>query len=235
MLSRVRALAPVLDADVRADSLRLVVEYDGPIAPLADLLEQGEPGLGIFSLGRAMEIVKDVGDAYHLDQKYGVTGFLGGHGIGHTRLATESRVDVRHCHPFWARPFADIAVVHNGQITNYHKLRRLYEMQGWHFETGNDSELIALYIAHKLAEGATMEDALHASVDDLDGTFSYLVSTAEGIGYARDFFGTKPLIVTETDEYVAFASEEVALCRTFGRQRIETWEPTIREVRVWRR
>jgi len=235
VLARVRQIATVVEADLKADSLRLVVAYDGPIARLADTIEGGEQGVDVFSLGRSMEIVKDVGDAARLDEKYGVSTFVGSHGIGHTRLATESRVDIRHCHPFWARPFPDISVVHNGQITNYHKLRRIYEMQGWQFDTENDSEIIALYIAHKLAEGASLEEALRASVNDLDGTFTYLVSTEQGIGYARDFFATKPLVVTETDEFVALSSEEVALCQTFQRHRLNTWEPSAKEVRVWLR
>lgn len=235
VVARVREIAAVVKADARADLLRLVVDYEGPITRLADTIEGGEPGIDLFSVGRSMGIVKDTGDALRLDGKYGISSLEGGHGIGHTRLATESRVDIRHSHPFWARPFPDIAVVHNGQITNYHKLRRLYEMQGWHFDTENDSEIIALYIAHKLNEGATLEEALRASVNDLDGTFTYLVSTERGIGYARDSFATKPLVVTETDGFVAFASEEVALCRAFHQHRLNTWEPAAKEVGVWLR
>ena len=108
-------------------------------------------------------------------------------------------------------------------------------MQSGQSDTENDSEIIALYIAHKLAEGASLEEALRASVNDLDGTFTYLVSTEQGIGYARDFFATKPLVVTETDEFVALSSEEVALCQTFQRHRLNTWEPSAKEVRVWLR
>jgi glutamate synthase domain-containing protein 1 len=235
VLARVGEIATVDDADVTANSLRLVVCYDGPLARLANTLEGGDPDISVFSLGRRMEIVKDTGDAARLDRKYGVSAFTGGHGIGHTRMATESRVDVRHCHPFWARPFPDISVVHNGQVTNYHKLRRLYEMQGWHFDTENDSEIIALYIAHKLADGATLEEALYASVYELDGTFSYLIAMEQGIGYARDRFSTKPLMATETEEFVALASEEIALARITHEQDLHTWEPAAREVRVWLR
>ena len=235
VIARVREVAGVVGAEVRADSLRLQVEYEGPVARLADIIMGDEPGIDVFSIGRSMEIIKDTGDAPRLDGKYGLSALEGGHGIGHTRLATESRVDIRHSHPFWARPFLDIAVVHNGQITNYHKLRRLYEMQGLHFDTENDSEIIALYIAHKLNEGAALEEALRASLDDLDGTFTYLVSTGQGLGYARDPFGTKPLVVTEADGFVALASEEVALCQTFRQQRLDTWEPSAKEVRVWLR
>ena len=104
-------------------------------------------------------------------------------------MATESRVDVAHAHPFWARPFPDIAVVHNGHITNYYKLRRACEMRGHRFQTENDSEMIAVYIADKLAAGDTLDTALRASIDDLDGTFAYLISTVEGFGLARTSSG----------------------------------------------
>jgi glutamate synthase domain-containing protein 1 len=231
-------VAPVLDSRVQADSLRLVVAadgVDGAATKLAGAIEESAPGVSVFSLGHAMQVIKDEGDARRLDDKYGIAEFGGTHGIGHTRMATESRVDISHSHPFWARPFPDIAVVHNGQITNYHKLRRQYEMQGWQFDTENDSEIIALYLAHKMAGGAGMEEAMRASAEDLDGTFTYLVSTSQGIGYARDMFATKPLVVTEKDELVAFASEETALCQTFGADRLDTWEPAAKEVRVWLR
>ena len=131
---------------------------------------------------------------------------LGTHGIGHTRMATESRVDIAHSHPFWARPFPDIAVVHNGTITNYHQLRRRLEMKGHRFSTGNDSEVIAVYVADKLQQGESLEDALKASISALDGTFAYLISTDRGIGLARDQFATKPLLYAENDELVVLSS-----------------------------
>ena len=231
---RVERIATVQEAEVQHDYLRLVISDGDDPSALADAVEHGDPGIEVFSIGRAMEVVKQVGPAQVLREKYCLSTFQGTHGIGHTRLATESRVDISHCHPFWARPHADIAVVHNGQITNYHKLRRCMEMRGVHFCTDNDSEIIALYIAEQLASGATLQQALERSVDDLDGTFTYLISTAQGIGMARDFFATKPLVVAETDEWVAIASEEGALCDTFGGP-LRTYEPPAREVQVWLR
>jgi glutamate synthase domain-containing protein 1 len=231
---RVERIATVQEAEVQHDYLRLVVgDGDDPSA-LADAVEHGDPGTLVISIGRAMEVVKQVGPARVLRETYCLSTFQGTHGIGHTRLATESRVDISHCHPFWARPHADIAVVHNGQITNYRTLRRRMEMRGVHFCTDNDSEIIALYIAEQLASGVTLRQALERSVDDLDGTFTYLISTAQGIGMARDFFDTKPLVVAETDEWVAVASEEVALCETFGGA-LRTYQPPAREVHVWLR
>ena len=151
--------------------LRLAVNYEGEPSELAaDLLET--PGVALHSIGRTSEVIKDVGTPVAMDRQHDIGAIRGTHGIGHVRMATESRVDVNHAHPFWAYPFPDVSVVHNGQLTNYHKLRRMYEDQGHHFQTGNDSELIAVYLADKLAQGESLDDALRASLDDLDGTFT---------------------------------------------------------------
>ncbi len=231
-LARVRGLARVLEASVSHDYLRLVVEQAGDLDPLVQAIRGDERGIEVFSVGRSMEIVKQEGPASVLRERYCLSTFAGSHGIGHTRLATESRVDVEHCHPYWARPFPDIAVVHNGQLTNYYKQRRIFEMKGWRFQTQGDSELIALYLAHRMRAGASLEEAMHASIRELDGTFNYIVSTVQGIGFARDAFATKPLVFVETDEYVAIATEERALVAAFG-PTVAAFEPPAREVRVW--
>jgi methylamine---glutamate N-methyltransferase subunit A len=233
-IARLKQVATLLDAEVRDDYLRLVVAATADPDPLVRALHRDAPGLEVFSLGHSMEIVKQMGPAAVLSDRYCVSTFVGTHGIGHTRLATESKVDVKHCHPYWARPFADIAVVHNGQLTNYYKQRRIFEMHGWQFETDGDSELIALYLAHRMQDGAGLEEAMRDSVNDLDGTFNYIVSTARGIGFARDMFATKPLVFAETPEYVAIATEERAIVQTFGGP-LSTYEPPAREVRVWLR
>jgi methylamine---glutamate N-methyltransferase subunit A len=192
------------------------------------------PGAEVFGVGRSMELVKDMGTADVLAERHAMSDFQGTHGLGHTRLATESIVDIAHSHPYWARPFRDIAVVHNGQLTNHHKLRRAFEARGYHFLTDNDSEVIAVYIASQLEEGATLQTALEHSVRDLDGTFTYLISTADGIGFAKDRYASKPLIVAETPEFVALASEEVALGPVLTAD-AEIWEPEARTVRTWSR
>jgi methylamine---glutamate N-methyltransferase subunit A len=215
-------------------AVRLEVDSDAE-AKLADWIEERVEGARVFSVGRAMEIVKDVGSAAAVDGSYGVSGLRGTHGIGHTRMATESRVDIAHSHPFWARPFPDIAVVHNGTITNYHQLRRRLEMKGHRFSTHNDSEVIAVYIADRLQRGETLEDALRASVGDLDGTFAYLISTARGVGLARDQFATKPLLYAENDDLVVLCSEEVALRRVFPDPALVPRELGAKEIRWWLR
>jgi methylamine---glutamate N-methyltransferase subunit A len=212
--------------------VRLLMNYDGSVEELTAAIEASGEDIEVFSVGRGLEIIKQMGKARTLDATHGISSFRGTHGISHTRMATESRVDISHSHPFWARPFPDIAVVHNGHITNYHKLRRLLEMKGHHFNTGNDSEVIAVYIADMMQQGATLEEAVKSTITTLDGTFTYLVATADSIGFARDQFATKPLIVTETDEFVALASEETALRKAFPLE-LETREAGAREVRTW--
>lgn len=211
--------------------LRLTFDYRKDLRLVSDAL-LAIPDLEIHSLGQSSEIIKDEGDALDLDRKHHISALRGTHGLGHNRLATESQVDVRHSHPFWAYPFPDVTTVHNGQLTNYHKLKRIYEEQGYRFQTHNDSELIAVYLADKLAHGAELLDALHDSITDFDGTFTYLVSTSRGIGYAKDKLAAKPLVVMERDDVVALASEEVALRQVFTEE-IQRKEPQQSLCRVW--
>ena len=216
--------------------LRLVVNYEGETAELAAALLE-TPGVALHSIGYTSEVIKDVGTPVAMDERHDIGSIRGTHGIGHVRMATESIVDVNHAHPFWAYPFPDVSVVHNGQLTNYHKLRRMYEDQGHLFQTGNDSELIAVYLADKLAQGDGLEDALRASLVDLDGTFTYLVATREGLGYAKDEWSAKPLVTMETDDIIAIASEEIALRgilpREMAGEAIDRVEPQKSEVMTW--
>ena len=228
----VRREGGVVSSSRRTDQfLRLVVNFEGEPAELAAALLD-TPGVALHSIGHSSEVIKDVGTPVAMDQRHEIGAIRGTHGIGHVRMATESRVDVNHAHPFWAYPFPDVSVVHNGQLTNYHKLRRMYEDQGHHFQTGNDSELIAVYLADKLAQGSGLEDALRASLGDLDGTFTYLVATRDGLGYAKDEWSAKPLVTMETDEVIAIASEEIALRGIFD-QEINRVEPQKSEVMTW--
>ncbi|HIN05765.1 MAG TPA: glutamine amidotransferase, partial [Dehalococcoidia bacterium] len=190
------------------------------------------PGVSLHSIGETSEVIKDTGTPMTMDGIHSMSQLRGTHGIGHVRMATESLVDVNHAHPFWAYPFTDVTVVHNGQLTNYHKMKRMYEDQGHRFQTGNDSELIAVYLADKLANGDTLDYALRSSLSDLDGTFTYLVSTKDGLGYAKDQWSAKPLVTMETDDIIAIASEEIALRGVFS-QEIDRMEPQNSEVMTW--
>lgn len=214
------------------DNYRVTIRYDGDVRKLSYEMEHAAK---VISIGTSLEIVKDVGTAHDVDDRYHVNEFHGTHGLGHVRLATESDVKPEASHPFWATGFADIAIVHNGQITNYWKMRRRLEQQDFEFTTDNDSELIAVYLADKLAQGGTLQEALSTSIDDLDGTFSFLVSTSDEIGYAKDRLAAKPMIMYEDDELVAIASEEVSLNRLFPGRALNTREPAPGTYATWSR
>ena len=210
---------------------RYIIGFDGDLKRLAAYIEDLE-GVEILSLGRALELIKDLGDATTVSGQYGLTGFEGTHAIGHTRMATESDVDIRSAHPYWAYPYSDIAVVHNGQITNYWMMRRELERRGNRFLSDCDSELLAVYTADKLTNGFSLEDSLRQSIEQIDGVFTYLVATADQLGLAKDTMAAKPMVLYESDDIVALASEEVAI-RAIIPQEIDTYDPYEEEVRVW--
>ena len=190
-------------------------------------------GYPILSLGRYSIISKDVGLVDEVNKVFNFSSMTGTHGIGHVRFSTESAVDAIHAHPFQTPEFPDIAIVHNGQITNYWKMRELLELDGHVFQTDNDSELIIHYIVNKLRNGYELEEALKSAVKDLDGPFAFLISMPEGIGMARDRLGLRPLVVAEGEGVLAAASEEVAIRKVLPESKIYYMRPG--EVRVWTR
>jgi glutamine phosphoribosylpyrophosphate amidotransferase len=212
-------------------AFRYRIKFDGDLRRLADYIEDVEGG-EILSIGSALELIKDLGDATRVCEQYKLGHFLGTHAIGHVRMATESDVDICSAHPFWAYPFKDVSVVHNGQLTNYWGKRRGLEHQGHRFMSNCDSELIAVYIADKLNKGAPLKDAMEDSIQELDGVFTYLVATSDSLGMAKDVMAAKPMVLYEGDECVALASEEVAIRSIFPRE-IDTSDPYDGEVRVW--
>ncbi len=210
---------------------RYQIRYDGDLKKFADRLENIE-GAEILSIGNALELIKDLGDAGVVSGQYGLGDFTGTHGIGHTRMATESDVDIRSAHPYWAYPFNDIAVVHNGQITNYWLMRRKLEREGQRFVSDCDSELLAVYTATNLEKGISLEESLTKSIDEIDGVFTYLVTTKDQLGMAKDTMAAKPMVLYESDDVVALASEEVSI-RALIPHEIDTYDPYDEEVRVW--
>jgi len=224
--------AEILDEEAVGSTERFTVSYDGDLRSFAYAMEHAAK---VVSIGESLDIIKDVGGAHDVDDAYHVAGYTGTHGIGHVRLATESDVTPDASHPFWATGFADVAIVHNGQITNYWKMRRRLEKRGFEFHTDNDSELIAVYLADKLDQGIPLAEALESSIADLDGTFSFLVSTKDEIGYAKDNLAAKPMVMYEDDHLVAIASEEVSLNRLFPGKSLATSEPPPGTYRTWRR
>jgi methylamine---glutamate N-methyltransferase subunit A len=181
-----------------------------------------------------MELSKEVGTPQLLEDKHQISAFAGSHGIGHTRLCTESTVDLSHSQPFWGRGAADVAIVHNGHITNYHQLRRKYEQRGVRFVTENDSEVLAVYLAESMNRGATLRQGLDGVLRDMDGAFCCLAVTATEMGFVKDPYAFKPLVVAETESFVAVATEEIAIRSAIpGDYRVS--EAQVEEVRVWSR
>jgi len=212
-------------------AFRYDFNFDGDMKKLADFVEDVD-GAEILSIGTALELIKDLGDATTVSGQYKLDGFSGTHAIGHTRMATESDVDIRSAHPYWAYPFNDVSVVHNGQLTNYWNSRRDLERRGHRFMSNCDSELIAVYLADQMDRGEDLETALKRSIDELDGVFTYVVATGDKLGMAKDVMAAKPMVLYESDEFVALASEEVAIRSIFPHE-IDTYDPYEGEVRVW--
>ena len=212
-------------------ALRYLISHEGDSTALAEHIEETD-GVEILSLGNGLELIKDLGDASDVAGLYGLNEFNGTHGIGHTRMATESDVDIRSAHPYWAFPYNDVSVVHNGQITNYWIMRRQMERKGHRFMSNCDSELLAVYTANNLAHGITLEQSLRNSIEEIDGVFTYLVATKDQLGMAKDTMAAKPLVLYESDDLIAMASEEVAI-RAILPQEIDTYDPYDEEVRVW--
>ena len=226
--------ARVTEVEEETDyALRATLEYDGDLKQLADYVED-VPNCEVLSLGHSLEIVKDLGDAETVCKQYDLDGFNGTHAIGHVRMATESDVDISGAHPYWAYPFADVAVVHNGQLTNYFQWRRRLERSGHRFQSECDSEVIAVYLAEKMSEGLELEAAMRQSLDELDGVFTYICVTEDALGVAKDEMAAKPLVLYESDDLVALASEEIAI-RAIIDHEIDTYDPYEGEVLVWTR
>jgi len=225
--------ADVLEAQEATEyAFRYRVRWQGELRRFCDYLEDVE-GVEILSIGNSLELVKDLGDARTVSSQYHLDGFIGTHAIGHVRMATESDVDIRSAHPFWAYPFKDISIVHNGQLTNYWTKRRELERKGHRFTSNCDSELIAVYLADRIEQGADLELAMRESVEELDGVFTYVVATSDSLGMAKDQMAAKPMVLYEGEDCVALASEEVAIRSVFPHE-IDTFDPYDGEVRVWR-
>lgn len=179
----------------------------------------------VLNGSHSFEMIKDVGSVKEIADRYDTYSKMGTHAIGHTRFSTESIVDRYHAHPFQSYIIPDITVVHNGQITNYWKIRDPLERKGHIFETNNDTECIVHYIADKLHEGYKLEEALEQSVKDMDGPFSYIVGTPDGVGIAKDQLGLRPGVLAENNEVFAIASEEVSLRAVMETDEIDQISP----------
>lgn len=202
-------------------------------ASFLNALRRANPGVTLIGYGRAMVVVKDVGTPAEICAKFDVPTWAGYQGIGHTRMATESAVTTAHSHPF--APVADLALVHNGSFSNYATVRRKLERSGIRCETDNDSEVAARLVASRMAEGASLDDALRHVMKEMDGFFTLLVSTRTQFAVVRDSFACKPAVIAQTGDYIAMASEYQALTRLPGIADAEVFEPVPEEIYVWNR
>ncbi|WP_425040949.1 class II glutamine amidotransferase [Primorskyibacter sp. S187A] len=185
----------------------------------------------VMSTGEILEIYKEVGLPKDVAERFEVSKMSGSHGIGHTRMATESAVTTMGAHPF--NTGADQCLVHNGSLSNHNSLRRKLTREGVHIETKNDSEVAAAYLTWRMQNGATLGEALESSLDDLDGFFTFVVGTKDGFGVVRDPIACKPAVMAETDAYVAFGSEYRALVNLPGIEDARVWEPEPATVYFW--
>lgn len=196
-----------------------------------DALRAAEPDSVVIGYGRAVEVFKDVGHPQAVSERFGTAARSGYQGVGHTRLATESAVTMDHSHPFVSA--ADLAVVHNGSFSNYATIRRKLVRAGIEFVTDNDTEVCARYLAHHMAEGADLEDALKLMMKELDGFYTLIVTTADQFAVVRDEFSCKPAVIAETEDYVAVGSEYHALASLPDGSKATVFEPKPEEVHIW--
>ena len=191
------------------------------------------PGVKVMSAGDSIEIFKEVGLPKDVAQRFGLAKMSGTHGIGHTRMATESAVTTMGAHP--CSTGSDQCLVHNGSLSNHNGVRRELIRHGMTFETENDTEVAAAFISHKLDQGNKLGEAMAATLTDLDGFFTFVVGTKNGFGVVRDPIACKPAVMAETESYVAFGSEYRALVNLPGIEHARVWEPEPATVYFWER
>jgi methylamine---glutamate N-methyltransferase subunit A len=214
---------------VRATHATLVAAGDA--GEVSQWLIERHPELTLMSAGTTIEIYKEAGLPADFVRRFELGEIAGSHALGHTRMATESRVTTEHSHPFSTG--LDLCLVHNGSLSNHNRLRSELRREGITFQTDNDSEVAAGYLTWRLREGDTLEQALVGCLDDLDGFFTFAVASAEGFAVLRDPIACKPAVMAETDEWVAMASEYRAIAVLPGAEDAEMWEPDPGRVYSW--
>jgi len=230
-VASLEARAGVLPVEFRRRGRDAVIAT--PLGPATGprLLQEIDPSVKVFGFGTAIEVYKDVGPAAEVCERYGIQAMAGYQAIGHTRMATESAVTIEHSHPFAVA--ADLALVHNGSFSNYATIRRRLADDGVRFDTDNDSEVAARYIAGLMASGADTDEALRNTLKVFDGFFTLLLATEHSMAIVRDSFACKPMVVAETADYIAVASEYVALADLPDIEKAEVFEPMPEEIYTW--
>ena len=227
------ALAARLGGDVAFEvrASHAVFALAAEAGDAVELVRAVAPELTVMSAGEVIEIYKDTGPPTEFVERFALAGMDGTHALGHTRMATESRVTTAGSHPFSTG--ADLCLVHNGSLSNHNTVRRDLVRQGVEFRTECDSEVAAGYLTWRLAQGATLEQALYGCLDDLDGFFTFAVGTSGGFAVLRDPIACKPAVMAETDDWVAIASEYRAIAGLPGAEDADTWEPEPGRVYSW--
>lgn len=221
-----------LDADLRGTHAVLHVP-EARVAEIRAALARLAPEAAVVGEGRRMELYKEVGLPSDVAARFGLSAMAGTHGIGHTRMATESAVTTEGAHPYTTGP--DQCLVHNGSLSNHNALRRALVREGFRFGTENDTEVAAAYLSWRMREGDSLEAALHAALRDLDGFYTFVVGTRTGFAVLRDPICCKPAVMAETDGWVAFGSEYRALVDLPGIADARVWEPEPARVYAWER
>jgi glutamate synthase domain-containing protein 1 len=220
------------DIDIRVQSTHAVLEMrTDQVESARAVLKEIRPNVRVMSSGDSLEIYKEVGLPKDVASRFDIAQMSGSHGIGHTRMATESAVTTMGAHPF--NTGSDQCLVHNGSLSNHNSLRRKLRRDGVHIETENDTEVGAAYLTWKMQNGSTLGEALESSLKDLDGFFTFVVGTKDGFGVVRDPIACKPAVMAETDQYVAFGSEYRALVNLPGIEDARVWEPEPATVYFW--
>ena len=201
------------------------------VKKLREIITKDYSNLRVISEGQKIEIYKEVGLPRDVSKRFKVCKMAGSHGIGHTRMATESAVTTDGAHPYSTGP--DQCLVHNGSLSNHNSLRRKLAREGINFESDNDTEVGAAYLTWRIAQGASLGEALESSLEDLDGFFTFVVGTKDGFGVLRDPIACKPAVLAETDQFVAFGSEYRALVKLPGIIDARVWEPEPATVYFW--
>jgi len=207
------------------------VASDAAPAARQAIEELGGDDVKLFSRGTRIEIYKDIGRPTNVAKRFHLSDMSGSHGIGHTRMATESAVNAEGAHPFSTG--IDQCLVHNGSLSNHNQVRRNLMRHGLRFQTQNDTEVGAAYLTYRMSQGASLGEALESSLNDLDGFYTFVVGTESGFGVLRDPIACKPAILAETDDYVAFGSEYRALAGLPGVEKGRIWEPEPATVYFW--
>ena len=233
------ALKKQIDSRFKTKS-KLTVQWDHALlkvaAPARDVhawLHANHPNLSVNSIGEKIEIYKSLGLPEQFIERFDLTSISGTHALGHTRMATESAITTEHSHPFSTGQ--DLCLVHNGSLSNHNRLREVLRKRGINFQTDNDSEVAAGYLAWRLQEGDNLDQALANAIEDLDGFYTFAIGSKDGFAVMSDPIGCKPAVMAETDDWAAMSSEFRAIATLPGVENARIWEPAPAQIYSWQR